>query len=259
MGHSMGGGQLLTYIFHPDSPFNNHQSRPLLSGAMIYSPLIALHPSTRPSMLKLTLGRMAAKLLPRWQLYSPVDANLVSRDPRVCEDYATDELCHDTGTLEGLAGMLDRGVWLERIATGEQLRADGDVVEIAKRAPPMWFCHGDDDQINLYDATRRFAEVIDVGDKMFRGYKGGYHRLHAEPDGMKDQFVMDVAEWILGKCSAGGNTSNRRIGSADGKDNGGLGVQGEGDSNIKSPAEDESAGTKADWNQGMKDVGKPKL
>ncbi|KAJ9216634.1 hypothetical protein DTO166G4_1850 [Paecilomyces variotii] len=257
MGHSMGGGQLLTYIFHPESPFNNNQSRPTLSGTMIYSPLIALHPSTRPSMLKVTLGRMAAKHLPRWQLYSPVDANLVSRDPRVCEDYATDELCHDIGTLEGLAGMLDRGLWLEGIATGgQQLHADE---ETAKRAPPMWFCHGDDDQINLYDATRRFAEVIDAGDKMFKRYKGGYHRLHAEPDGMKDQFVTDVAEWILGKCPAWGNTSSgSRTGSMDGKGDGGL-VQGEGDSNIKSPAEDDNVGTRADWTQGMKEVVKPKL
>lgn len=261
MGHSMGGGQLLTYIFHPESPFNNNnnnQSRPTLSGAMIYSPLIALHPSTRPSMLKVTLGRMAAKLLPRWQLYSPVDANLVSRDPQVCEDYATDELCHDTGTLEGLAGMLDRGLWLEGIATGgQQLHVDG-----GESVPPMWFCHGDDDQINLYDATRRFAEVIDVGDKMFKRYKGGYHRLHAEPDGMGDQFATDVAEWILGKCPARGNTSSgsgSRAGSSDDKDDGGLVVQGEGDSNIRSPVEDDNAGTRADWTQGMKEVVKPKL
>ncbi|KAJ9289737.1 hypothetical protein DTO021C3_2808 [Paecilomyces variotii] len=156
------------------------------------------------------------------------------------------------GTLEGLAGMLDRGLWLEGIATGGQrLHADG-----GERVPPMWFCHGDDDRINLYDATRRFAEVIDVGDKMFKRYKGGFHRLHAEPDGMKDQFATDVAEWILGKCPAWGNTSSgSRTGSMDGKGDGGL-VQGEGDSNIKSPAD---AGTRADWTQGMKEVVKPKL
>ncbi|KAL1849270.1 hypothetical protein Plec18170_007562 [Paecilomyces lecythidis] len=265
MGHSMGGGQLLTYIFHPESPFNDtKQSRPDLSGAMVYSPLVALHPSTRPSTLKVTLGRLAGKLLPTWPLYSPVNASLVSRDPQVCTDYVTDELCHDTGTLEGLAGMLDRGLWLEAVAMGRAqpyAHAEGDVAATAQRAPlPMWFCHGDDDQVNLYDATKRFAEAVtNVKDKTFRQYEGGYHRLHAEPEGMKEQFATDVAEWILGKCPAWGNAGDGGYTSMAGSGNrsnnnnaGGSGVaQGEDVSNIKNPAEDENdARTRADRTQG---------
>ncbi|GAD97830.1 hypothetical protein PVAR5_6512 [Paecilomyces variotii No. 5] len=274
MGHSMGGGQLLTYIFHPESPFNDpKQTRPDLSGAMVYSPLIALHPSTRPSMLKVTLGRLAGRLFPHRQLYSPVNASLVSRDPQVCTDYVTDELCHDTGTLEGLAGMLDRGLWLEAIATGRAqpyAHAEGDVAETARRAlPPMWFCHGDDDQVNLYDATKQFAETVTtVRDKTFRQYEGGYHRLHAEPEGMKDQFATDVTEWILEKCPAWGNstaatsgggsgsyTSEAGSGNRSNNNNGGGSVvaQGEEVSNIKNPAEDDdNARTRADRTQGTK-------
>ena len=38
----------------------------------------------------------------------------MSRDPEVCKQYDTDKLCHDTGTLEGLAGMLQRAEELEK-------------------------------------------------------------------------------------------------------------------------------------------------
>ena len=39
------------------------------------------------------------------------------------------------------------------------------------------------------------------GDKVFRTYVGGYHKLHAEPEGMGEQFARDVGEWIVLKSS----------------------------------------------------------
>jgi acylglycerol lipase len=42
------------------------------------------------------------------QLTNKLDPKLISRDPEVCKGFDEDPLCHDTGTLEGLAGMLDR-------------------------------------------------------------------------------------------------------------------------------------------------------
>jgi acylglycerol lipase len=45
---------------------------------------------------------------------------------------------------------------------------------------------------------------LGVPDKSFKAYEGGYHKLHVEPDGIKEALVKDVAEWVLARCSSPG-------------------------------------------------------
>ncbi|CEO60060.1 hypothetical protein PMG11_04703 [Penicillium brasilianum] len=191
MGHSMGGGEVLNYVLHPDSPYNQSPSnqRPQLAGVMAYSPLIALDPATRPMALTVILGRLVARILPRWQRHSPLDPKLVCRDETVVADYKTDELCHDIGTLEQLAGMLDRGLWLEKLEGGDL----GDV-----KLLPVWFGHGDEDRITSWAATKKLADVLGKkGDVTFVSYEGAYHRVHMDPGEVRERFVKDVADWVL--------------------------------------------------------------
>ncbi|KAJ5169784.1 uncharacterized protein N7500_002567 [Penicillium coprophilum] len=195
MGHSMGGGQVLNYIFHPESPYNEDKaSRPNLSGVLLYSPLVAIHPSSRPSKLTIVAGRMVAKLIPHMQRYSPLDANLLSRDKDTVKEFVDDKLCHDTGTLGGLAGMLDRGIWLE----GMFEAGDGAWV---KSDLPFWFGHGDGDLITSYSATKDLAEKLTEkgGDVTFCSYEGAYHKLHAELPETTNKFFADVKAFILDK------------------------------------------------------------
>ena len=42
-----------------------------------------------------------------------LDSSAMSRNPKVCKDWEADELCHDMGTLRGLAGLLDRAGCLD--------------------------------------------------------------------------------------------------------------------------------------------------
>lgn len=195
MGHSMGGGEVLNYILHPDSPYNKSQTPPQLAGLMTYSPLVALDPASRPMKLTVILGRLVARILPRFQRYSPLDPKLVCRDEQVVADYVADELCHDIGTLEQLAGMLDRGLWLENLTVQDV----GD----AKTLVPMWFGHGDADRVTSWAATKKLADVLGVkGDVSFVTYEGGYHRVHMDPGEVRERFVNDVADWILKKSPA---------------------------------------------------------
>lgn len=194
----MGGGQVLNYIFHPESPYNHSSqaaSRPNFTGVLLYSPLIAIHPSSRPSKLTVAAGRIVAKLIPHKQRYSPLDANLISRNEATVKDFVDDALCHDTGTFEGLAGMLDRGIWLEGMFEGGAW---------VKSDLPFWFGHGNGDRITSYTATQDFVKALQKkgGDAKFETYEGAYHKLSAELAETSAKFVADVRDWVLGKAPA---------------------------------------------------------
>jgi acylglycerol lipase len=195
MGHSMGGGQVLNYIFHPESPYNEDKaSRPNFSGVLLYSPLIAIDPSSRPSKLIVAAGRIVAKLIPHKQRYSPLDPNLLSRNKDTVKEFVDDKLCHDTGTFGGLAGMLDRGIWLEEMfAAGDGAWVKSDL--------PFWFGHGDGDLVTSYVATKDFSKKLTQkgGDVKFCSYEGAYHKLHAELPETTEKFFEDVKAFVLGK------------------------------------------------------------
>ncbi|OJJ49321.1 hypothetical protein ASPZODRAFT_140229 [Penicilliopsis zonata CBS 506.65] len=205
MGHSMGGAEVLYYTLHPESPFTSKDSP--IRGVMAYSPLIALHPSTRPSGLVVSLGRLAGKIAPRWQRHSPLDPRAMSRDDQVCAEWAADALCHDYGTLEGLAGMLDRGLWLESRASAS---ASANTVP-RKEVFNFWFGHGTDDKVTDYEATRRLAAALgEEGHAVtFQSYRGGYHKLHADLEAVRTQFAQDIGDWILERVDMPARTEDR--------------------------------------------------
>ena len=201
MGHSMGGGVVLTYLLRPDSPYHaqsktNHP--PItLAGVLAYSPLITLAPNIRPSKLTLLSGRLAARIFPNWQRVSPLDTTLFTRDKQAADAFAADKLNHDIGTLEGLAAMLDRGLWLEHVSAADCAGA-GSV--------PLWFAHGEADQITSCEGTRRLANLLSgKGDVTFCSYEGAYHVLHAELPAVKERFTRDLTKWVLERSSASGN------------------------------------------------------
>ncbi|XPS93939.1 Acylglycerol lipase [Ascochyta lentis] len=188
MGHSMGGGEVLCYAAQGPREIRQH-----IRGYLLESPFVDFDANSKPSPFTVFFGRLAGKLLPHRQLVNKLDVNLISRDPEVCKRFEEDELCHDTGTLEGLAGMLDR---TGELAAGKVIIPDdageGGVTRI-------WIAHGDKDGITAFAASKRLAEALQVKDKEFRAYEGYYHRLHDEPSPDKEVFMDDVANWILAR------------------------------------------------------------
>lgn len=190
-GHSMGGGQVLTYILHPESPYHT-ASKPKLSGVLVSAPLITLDPSSQPGKMTVIAGRLAARVLPRRQRYTPLDPGLISRNKQVVENFKADKLCHDTGTLEGLAGMLDRGLWLDE--------AGVDVYEKAGLVP-LWLGHGVCDRVTGFEGTRALVERLGVkGDVTFCQYEGAFHTLHAELPETTGRFLKDFSDWVVARC-----------------------------------------------------------
>jgi acylglycerol lipase len=190
MGHSMGGAQALTYLI-TNQKFST--PRPRLAGLILESPYIALHPTAEPYKLTVVAGTLAARFLPNMQMVQKLPAKHISRSTKVQEDWMNDELCHDTGTLAGLSGMLQRAADLTTLGNGKAVEGLG------KQVPcPIWVGHGTEDHVTWYDASKMVFDVLDVekGDKTFQTYNGAYHKLHAEPEGVSEAFVKDVGEWI---------------------------------------------------------------
>ncbi|EMC94480.1 hypothetical protein BAUCODRAFT_73491 [Baudoinia panamericana UAMH 10762] len=186
MGHSMGGAEVLHYA--AAGPRDIVSS---IRGFLVESPFIALSPAARPWTGTVVLGRMAARVLPHQQMVQKLDAKKTCRDPDVCKQFDNDPLCHDTGTLEGLAGMLDRALALEEgnVTLTEGL-GDGGKTR-------LWLGHGSGDAICDFNASRKWFESVAIEDKEMRVYEGWYHKLHAEPGEDKVRFANDVAKWIL--------------------------------------------------------------
>lgn len=189
MGHSMGGGEVLTLA---STPAYEGRVVSRVRGWLLEAPFIGFAEDERPSALKVAAGRLAGRLLPRMHLVNEIPPAHLTRDPAVRQSLAEDGLCHNTGTLEGLAGMLDR--------TGD---LSAGRLRLSERVQSLWLGHGDVDKATSYEASREWYERQgQIRDRTFKTYEGGEHQLHA--DLCRDEFYGDVREWILQRCDGTG-------------------------------------------------------
>ncbi|EXJ88328.1 hypothetical protein A1O1_05258 [Capronia coronata CBS 617.96] len=191
MGHSMGGGEALCYMLSTSPAFSN---RPPIRGLLLEAPYIELDPSEQPSSLVVSAGKLAAMILPHNQMKQKLSATYMSHSAKVRQDWIDDPLCHDTGTLEGLKGLLQRSGDMSALSHGRKVHG------LTNKLPcSVWVAHGTSDRVVSPAAAQRLFEVLEApeGDKVFHPYPDAYHKLHAEPDGVGEQFAKDVASWIL--------------------------------------------------------------
>lgn len=206
MGHSMGGGEVLALASTPEYE-DGVVAR--VRGWVLEAPFIDFPPAARPGALKVFAGRLAGRVLPRMKLANPIPPEDLTRDPAVVQSLRDDELCHDTGTLEGLAGLLDRTA---ELAAGRY--------RLSPRVRSLWLGHGDSDKATCFDASRAwFERQGQIPDREFRTYEGWFHQLHADTG--REEFYADVERWILARCgdgpaggAAGGGAAGEGVGVA---------------------------------------------
>ncbi|KAI0396176.1 hydrolase [Xylariaceae sp. FL0594] len=212
LGHSMGGGQVLTLASTPSYSSLVRQLR----GLILESPFLGFAPELQPSRLTIVSGRLASHLLPHFQLHRPIPPEDVTRDVAVQQSIRDDPLMHEHGTLEGLAGMLDR---TDALASGK-LALERGVVR------SLFMAHGDADKVTSFERSREWFDrecgsgggsvavqgERKVPDATFKNYKGFAHQLHADPG--KEEFYEDVANWILQRCDDDNSAS---AGKGEGK------------------------------------------
>lgn len=193
------------------------------------------------------LGRLAARLLPYFPLQRGLDPAFMCRDPEIGAAWRADPLCHDTGTLEQLDGMLRRAEALDRIGKGERVKGVGDVVKDinGERAEAdggdgtsregevaFLMLHGTGDGVTSAEASQRLFERLWNMDKTLKVYDGAYHKLHVETEGVKEEYLDDVSKWILERAAAGGGmeraaVDERNVAGQKSKDQAGKGFREE--------------------------------
>ena len=134
-----------------------------ISGYMALAPYIRLHPSSQPNAFTVFAGKLAVKILPNMQLVQKLNVTYMSHDLAVCRSYEEDKLCHDTGTLEGLEGMLDRADALDK-----------GRVELEDNTH-LWMGHGTSDLVINCEGTKEFFHRSKSKDKTLKLYEGAYH------------------------------------------------------------------------------------
>ena len=159
MGHSMGGQEVLQYAARGPVEVKKQ-----IRGFLAEAPYIRLHPAAEPNKITVFAGKLVSKLLPSKQMVSKLDPQWMCHDKAMCKDWEDDELCHDTGTLEGLSGMLDRAAELD---TGKATISDGGT--------SIFIGHGTGDMCTSHEASKRFFETLKVKDKTLKLYEGCYH------------------------------------------------------------------------------------
>jgi acylglycerol lipase len=189
MGHSMGGAEVLTLACSPEYADITGQLRGLLTE----SAHLGFPAGGEPSSITVMLGRLAGRILPKFRKVHIIDPKLLTRDPAVQKSLTDDELCHNTGTLEGLAGLLDRA---ENLSTGN--------MRVNDNLRSLWISHGTGDQCTSCPASKKFLEAqTHIQDREFKPYEGWSHQLHADLPDNRGIFAKDVGDWILARSSDG--------------------------------------------------------
>lgn len=185
----MGGGEALVLACTPEYEESIVKH---VRGWLLEAPFVAFDAREKPSSMKVFVGRLAGRMLPSFQLKNVIAPELLSRDPAVVQSLKEDTLCHDTTTLEGAAGLLDR--------TGDL--ASGKYV-LSPSVKSLWFGHGDQDIATNYSESKNWCErQTQVADRTFKTYEGWLHQLHAEVG--REEFYADVRDWILARCGDDG-------------------------------------------------------
>jgi acylglycerol lipase len=185
MGHSMGGGEALTLASDPQYADLMKDIR----GWVLESPFIDFPQGHAPSSITIFLGRLVGKIAPHKQRWSGLPPADLTRDPAVVESLKADKLDHDIGTLEGLAGMLDRTSALSKGHT-----------KLNKGVRSLWLGHGTDDKGTSYPASKAwFERQAELVDKEFKTYEGWSHMLHCDLPDNRSIFAKDVGDWILAR------------------------------------------------------------
>lgn len=169
VGHSLGGLIGATYLL-------KHQSR--FTAAVLSGP--AIKATEEPSAFMKGLSKVLSKLAPQMGVLA-LDANGVSRDPKVVADYLADPLVSGTKISARLAA--------EMMANMELVRS-----EAAKITLPIALLHGEKDILTAPEGSVFLSENVGSSEKMLKIYPELFHEIFNEPE--KDAVLTDMTDWI---------------------------------------------------------------
>ena len=169
MGHSMGGGIILSYL---------QERRDLnLAGAVAQAPLI--DSPDRPPAALTALMKLITAIAPKFRIKAKLDGSKVSTLYDEQQKYERDPLNHTY-----LGGKLAMGLFTaaDAIAKGA-----GEFPDL-----PLLVTHGTQDVLTDYAASERFATAAGAA---FISYPDSAHEVHN--DLHRAKVYADLADWVL--------------------------------------------------------------
>ncbi|KAL2807702.1 Alpha/Beta hydrolase protein [Aspergillus granulosus] len=186
MGYSMGGQESAFYLLNPD--LDGYW--PLVTGWIMEALYIGLDLASYPNL---------ARVFPKPKFTQPLSGKFVTRDCNIRERYCSDLLCYNTSTLEALQDVLQRESDLTKLSVLDQPVPSG----LSACLPcPVFWAHGSADMITSYAISKRLYKRLephneaDTDAKTWKLFEGMFHQLHSKPDGVAEEFLRDVGEWV---------------------------------------------------------------
>lgn len=169
IGHSLGGLVALQYVL---------RGRTELRAVILSSPFLGLRLAV--PMWKRGLALAASLARPTLRLPNELDANTLSHDAAVCQEYMRDPLVTHTATAR----------WFT-----ETLSAQADLKSRAVRirVPALFLVAGDDRIVDAH-ATQAVFDRLGSSDKTLCAYPSLYHEIFNETD--KQRVFDDLTAWL---------------------------------------------------------------
>jgi len=169
LGHSLGGLISSAYLLQHQGDF----VACILSGAAIKTDI-------QPRPFQLWLIGVLSKLRPRLGVLQ-LDADGVSRDKTVVEDYVNDPLVNH--------GKMSARKVAELFRVMAHIQANAGKISL-----PMLIMHGEADVMTAPSGSRFLHDAISSSDKQLIIYPGLYHEIFNEPE--REQVFQDLLQWL---------------------------------------------------------------
>ena len=169
IGHSMGGLISAAYLLE-------HQGE--LSGAVLSGPGIKVPDNI--SQATIFVGKLLSIIMPKAGLIQ-LDAEGVSRDPKVVDAYINDPLVYTGKTTARLCAEL--------LKTTQRVTDQATKIRL-----PIMIVQGSGDKLVDPSGAQLLYDLVGSEDKVIKIYDGFYHEVFNEPE--HEQVLNDVNKWL---------------------------------------------------------------
>ena len=174
LGHSLGGAVVVHYLVR-------RKPHPAIAGVIVCAPPMRIEktPSVR---LKLAIGSVLGRVVPKLALGSGLDPKGISSLPEEVQAYEEDPLIHDKISA----------------ALGVSLTSDSEAnLGLADRIElPLLVYHGGDDPIVNIEDSRALHETASSKDKTIHEFPGLKHEIQSESAEEREKLCSMVSDWI---------------------------------------------------------------
>lgn len=171
LGHSLGGVVVLDYIMRCG------ECPSALSGVITLAPAVG---KVGVSPLKITIGKILSRILPRFTLSTGLELDAAARDEEVLAAYAQDKLRHTRASARLATEFINTVNWINAHAANLQI--------------PLLIIQGGADRITLPEGSREFFQKVTLPDKELREYPEAYHEIQSDLG--YQQVIADLEAWL---------------------------------------------------------------